>query len=87
MKFRHAAALAWVGWYLLAPPSGSDDKIVATAPLSQWINHHSYDSAAHCEARRREIINALPDSEPEATEYFKASRCISTDDPRLNEKQ
>ncbi len=87
MKSRHAATLTLVAWCLLSPPSGADLKIAATAPLSQWINHHSYDSAADCEARRREIIDSLRDSEPDAAENFKASLCISTDDPRLHEKQ
>jgi hypothetical protein len=87
MKTRHAAALALVGWYLLAPPSGPDDKPIVTAPFSQWTDHHTYDTAAHCEARRLEIIDALPNSELDAIEYFQTSLCVSADDPRLNQKE
>jgi len=35
MKPRHAAALALVGWYLVALPTDPDGKLAA--PLPQWI--------------------------------------------------
>lgn len=69
------------------PPSGPDDKPIVTAPFSQWTDHHTYDTAAHCEARRLEIIDALPNSELDAIEYFQTSLCVSADDPRLNQKE
>jgi hypothetical protein len=39
MKLRHAAALALVGWYLMAPPMSSwpgTPWIDPNAPLSKW---------------------------------------------------
>jgi hypothetical protein len=44
MKPRHAAALALVGWYLMAPPNKKAD-----APLSEWTVGHTYDSAQACQ--------------------------------------
>jgi hypothetical protein len=63
MKPRHAAALALVGWYLMASsidyfPPGSKD--VADKPMAGWYVRHSgfsdwsivavYDTAKECEA-------------------------------------
>jgi hypothetical protein len=54
MNLRHAAALALVGWYLIAPPirSGTspDDQVVDDrAPLSAWIIVDSFDAASDCQ--------------------------------------
>jgi hypothetical protein len=81
------AASILVIWCLLAPPTRPDGKIAENAPLSQWTNHHSFDSKADCEAQRREIINKMSNSDPDATDYFNASVCVSNDDPRLKEEQ
>jgi hypothetical protein len=54
MKPRHAAALALVGWYLLAPPIMHDPghwHPNLAAPLNQWIVAKSFDSAVQCEKR------------------------------------
>jgi hypothetical protein len=45
MKPRHAAALALVGWYLMAPPNKNDD-----TPLSEWKVRRTYESAEACQA-------------------------------------
>lgn len=45
MKPRHAAALALVGWYLMAPPNKNED-----TPISAWIVRRTYDSADACQA-------------------------------------
>jgi len=49
MKSRHAAALALVGWYLMVPPRDGST-IDTKAPLAQWENWSSFDSAAECES-------------------------------------
>ena len=64
MKPRHAAALALVGWYLMAPHAYYDPKRAgkgysgwmrdgdADSSLSAWKLIGSYDSAADCESTR-----------------------------------
>jgi hypothetical protein len=64
MNLRHAAALALVGWYLMAPHVYYDPKKAdmgysgwmrdgaADSSLSAWQLIGSYDSAAECESAR-----------------------------------
>ena len=55
MKLRHAAALALVGWYLMAP-------LQTGAPISKWASVRSFDSPAGCEdflAAERDRLDAL----------------------------
>jgi len=95
VRFRHSAALALVGWYLMAPPPEGR----AEAPLSRWKLLQSYDSAATCERERgKEVTEATKeldsvDGKGAASTAFKQYledttllKCIATDDPRLNEK-
>ncbi|HEY9156722.1 hypothetical protein [Candidatus Binatus sp.] len=49
--YRHAAALALVGWYLMVPPPPQDARDPnpnEKAPMSQWSLHDSFDTAAEC---------------------------------------
>lgn len=74
MKPRHAAALALVGWYLLAPvPPAKDrgywgrlqDLIFGTsehAPVSQWNQLGVFDTAEKCHAAETEQVNAALES-------------------------
>jgi hypothetical protein len=51
MKFRHAAALALVGWYLIAPnrlPNSTEHDV--HAPLSQWTKLGKYATKDQCES-------------------------------------
>jgi len=74
MKVRHAAALALIGWYLMAPPSslptissqGLEIKEDATAPLSKWKSVGTFLTQKECDAHR-----------------VGAFRCVASDDPRL----
>ncbi len=88
MNCRHVAALALVGWYLLLPTNSPK------APLSQWKQAQSFDTAADCEAYTNvtmtKIQNGFYDStipDPGDLAIFKNlmvnSLCVSTDDPRL----
>ena len=47
MHLRHAAALAVVGWYLMAPPlyKGEVDE---KAPLKEWAVLQSFGTVAEC---------------------------------------
>ncbi len=66
MNLRHAAALTFVGWYLMMPPMAdvtrdSTTKIVVadSAPLSIWLIMGSYDSADECnKAQMRKAVHA-----------------------------
>jgi hypothetical protein len=55
IKPRHAAALALVGWYLMAPPIAHDSqghatgKVLNWLPLSSWEQISSFDTAKACE--------------------------------------
>jgi hypothetical protein len=57
MKLHHAAALALVGLYLMAPPTGPDGKLAG--PLPQWILLDSFDSATHYEALKGNFLKKL----------------------------
>jgi hypothetical protein len=91
MNPRPAAALALIGWYLMAPPmhNGAPNY---DAPLRSWNMSKAYDSARDCEADREAAKQAcaqVPDVEKPFTgcaDTFDRSRCIASDDPRLKEK-
>ena len=64
MIFRHAAAIALTGWYLLVPPGSCKPEWVSqgkpqpcAAPLSEWIVTLSFSSREKCEAERRADIS------------------------------
>ncbi|HVA76756.1 MAG TPA: hypothetical protein VNF27_02630 [Candidatus Binataceae bacterium] len=101
MKFRHAAALALVGWYLMLAPRTSDKPPITydtTAPLSKWKIVGSYDTAKECDQGKDKIPRIILQAEENMTSEQKsaydqtilnllgASQCIATDDPRLKEK-
>jgi hypothetical protein len=64
MNLRHAAALVFMGWYLLAPPPSLDwqhakrplDSLRPDAPLSEWIIWGSFDSARECQNQKDEDV-------------------------------
>ncbi|MGC2492544.1 hypothetical protein [Candidatus Binatus sp.] len=96
MNLRHAAALALIGWYLIAPPI-SPGKVRDDLPLSQWkrIGTESFRTKSGCEAKLAELYNPTIDqtmrSDPKVGaegyeifhRYMNDVQCISTDDPRL----
>ena len=99
MKPRHAAALALVGWYLIAPPprteGGTDYD--PKAPLSEWQMIGKFDTIEDCRkypAREPEIMrgfyarNKISESgernDKAAWNYLMAlAQCVSTNDPHL----
>ncbi len=52
----HVLALGLVGWYLMLPPVDSAGRAKVHAPLNQWAQESSYDSAAACQKGRREAV-------------------------------
>ena len=89
MKLRHTAALALVGWYLLAPPLiGPRYTVKVDAPFSQWAIAQTLDIASDCEsekaARRAKVLANL--GNPALLSYCQDCflECVATNDPRLN---
>jgi hypothetical protein len=81
------------GWYLLSPPKipGAmefDEK----APLARWEHHGAFDSAEDCERNlngwraramdRFKLVDRVENKYLSESAIF--SRCIASDDPRLN---
>jgi hypothetical protein len=89
IKFRHAAALALVGWYLMIPPVGSDGTVDTEAPLGKWKISSSYDNARECNDVMLAAQGYMPDSQTGKkgpvtdNPRLLSEACISTDDPRL----
>jgi hypothetical protein len=55
VKFRHAVALALVGWYLMLPPLTRGWFSATTtrndsAPLNQWRTLHAFDKSWECQS-------------------------------------
>jgi len=94
MRLRHAAALALVGWYLMAPPwkDSSHKEWLISAPLSQWVVIDEFDTAAECKQNWSYWFNRWIHEKPSKVPAEKEAlyerikgKCISTDDPRLKE--
>ena len=90
---RHAAALGLCAvWYLLTPPFSPPDPpgpLQLNAPLSQWTQMDSSDTAAGCEEQRSNMIRMYSSGDmTSVTIQFKLwlyhnSVCVSSADPRL----
>ena len=93
MNLRHAAALALIGWYLIAPPVGSVTSrrnpatgfydAYSTAPLHMWQVADSYDTAAEC---RKALDMANQQAMQHCPDCSAIAECIATNDPRLKSK-
>lgn len=100
MIFRHAAALALIGWYLVFPPlreSSLGGKCYdANAPLSAWRIMGSFDTAKECKNGLQKEEDDKIDRAAATGEHVEANChgisawldviCVATDDPRLKEK-
>ena len=90
---RHAAATGLCAvWYLLTPPFSPPDPpgpLQLNAPLSQWNQMDSSDTAAGCEEQRSNMIRMYSSGDmTSVTIQFKLwlyhnSVCVSSADPRL----
>jgi hypothetical protein len=80
MQFRHAAAFALVGWYLLmpnlVPHSGvpaanipSNKLFDLNAPLAKWRQWQAFDSAQACENERIELRDKLKINQKSAADF------------------
>jgi hypothetical protein len=93
IRYRHAAALALVGWYLMAPPSSDPPGYLG--PLYQRFQVGSFDSRNACERGRRMMIDRfMADLQRDpgdaaavhGLDAFYFSQCLASDDPRLEGK-
>jgi hypothetical protein len=93
MSFRHAAALALVGWYLLMPPvsRSSSGKLASdlSRPLSEWDRIGVFDSEPSCNKeidRMHQVDVDWARSHHVMMLDLSHPQCVATDDPRLKEK-
>ena len=93
MNLRHAAALALVGWYLMAPsvtyPGDSVTRLGDPSdPISTWTIEHSFDSARECEQAKQTIEQSLKTKTAMSAHELASldAQCVATDDPRLKDK-
>jgi hypothetical protein len=85
MNFRHATALALVGWYLMVPP-GHNKAVDTNAPLSRWAMFLSFDTAKECERagdKLRAMFRDSPEFKSQGQQLSEAVVCVASDDPRL----
>ena len=92
MKFRHAAALAIVGWYLMLTPP--DLPVANRASVSNWEHESIYDTLKKCEQARHELLEQVKKNGFKLGNYnpsdversFSVAEFIKDDDPRLKSK-
>jgi hypothetical protein len=88
MKPRHAAALAFVGRYLMIPPQlhwvGQHVTFSSDAPLVEWKVAQPFDEAWKCDQTLMQ--NVVECGTCPLASLWLSAQCIATDDPRLKEK-
>jgi len=92
-ELRHAAALGLLAaWYLLTPPFAPSDPpgpLQLNAPLSQWTQMDSSDTAAGCEEQRDNMVRMYGSGDMTSVKIqfklwlYHNSVCVSSVDPRL----
>ena len=99
MNFRHAAALALVGWYLMVPPAGlifpeTSPRVFMPKFDRTWRVKATFNSANDCEVVREKhetdfalaVKTAIPkrhEADPKLSSPDDGALCMATDDPRL----
>ena len=93
MKAGHAAALALIGWYLMAPPIHTPAyRVDLSAPISAWDIIGSFNSVSDCTdtlTKLKKQYPGAPHSKKEKALHRRTDnlRCIATDDPRLKKNR
>lgn len=72
------------GWFLITPPRKPDGGYDSTAPTSKWKIEEGAGSREKCE-RLLATLNSIvtKQGQPSDAEQVKDARCVSMDDPRL----
>lgn len=88
MKPRESAALALIGWILMAPSIDCARRgLQRETPLSEWERVDSFATRENCEGYRATVIEAeKSDSGNVYVERYSYSVCVRDDDPRLKAK-
>jgi hypothetical protein len=91
MKPCHSAALAFMGWYLIAPPIRNIESnysyLDEHAVYPDWKLICVLNTEAECEhvrdfAQERAAEDEFLNDDPEVQQYSEAE-CIASDDPRI----
>jgi hypothetical protein len=95
IDLRQAAALGLLAaWYLLTPPFAPGNPpgpLQLRAPLSQWNQMDSSDTASGCDEQRNNMVRMYSsgDMTSVSTQFklwlYHNSVCVSSDDPRLKQ--
>jgi hypothetical protein len=92
MNPRHAAALALVGWYLMAPPPQADPTTGlpngaadVRAPFKYWDNEGSFDSAKECSSNLESNIRLLMQVEANMRSRHLSERQESAEDEKVDQ--
>jgi hypothetical protein len=93
IDLRHAGALGLLAaWYLLTPPFAPGDPpgpLQLKAPLSQWSQMDSSDTASGCDEQRNNMVRMYRsgDMTSVAIQFklwlYHHAVCVSSADPRL----
>lgn len=89
---RHAAALALVLWYMMAPPPiGADTNTYATdanAPLTLWTRIATFSSEQECLQAKKDMQPSAKNRVGPATSAYVSAlpfyRCVSAGNPLVN---
>ena len=86
MTFRHAAAFALLGWYLILPPAAEAPRFDLTAPLNKWTVDSKFASDGECKQvlAAHRLEEARKHIEPRVWTF---GRCVASSDPRLAPEQ
>jgi len=85
MKLRDSAAVALIGWILMAPSIDCARRgLQRQTPLSEWEQVDSFSSQESCENYRAVVMAAEKDDRGNVyVERYSYSICVQADDPRL----
>ena len=85
MKLRDSAAVALIGWILMAPSIDCARRgLQRQTPLSEWEQVDSFSSQESCENYRAVVTAAEKDDRGNVyVERYSYSICVQADDPRL----
>jgi hypothetical protein len=88
MKLLHAVELAFVGWYLIAPPVSSTGEPNVQAPLSEWhAKGGPYATEQACDQEYKDEVKAALTFGrvvgPHVSSQTRSEECIASYDPRL----
>jgi hypothetical protein len=95
MKFRHAAALALAGWYLITPPVQCDQgrcAVESETPTWQWHRSQVMTDEKSCElfwvSVGAAVVDEMKDHQVRDAyqKALNAGVCVSESDPRLKQK-